>query len=121
MLVISSNQKIYLGLQPIDFRKGIDGIKRLCETVCSQQPYSGHLFVFINRRRTSIKVLSYDGQGFWLSQKRLSSGRFRYWPVQAGPMKQLAVEQLHVLLRNGNLNVLDTAPDWQPSTASARC
>lgn len=117
MLVISASQKIYLGLQPIDFRKGIDGIKRLCETVCSQQPTCGHLFVFINSRRNSIKVLSYDGQGYWLSQKRLSSGRFRHWPTQPGLMKQLAVEQLHVLLRNGNLASLEIAPDWQPVSA----
>ncbi|MCP4473458.1 MAG: IS66 family insertion sequence element accessory protein TnpB [Gammaproteobacteria bacterium] len=121
MLVISANQKIYLGLQPIDFRKGIDGIKQLCETVCSQQPYSGHLFVFINRRRTSIKVLSYDGQGFWLCQKRLSSGRFRHWPNQIGPMKPLAVEQLQVLLRNGNLDSLEVTPNWQTLSAGAPC
>lgn len=116
MLTISPNQKIYLGLQPIDFRKGIDGISRLCQIICFQQPQIGHLFVFINRRRNSIKILTYDGQGFWLSQKRLSTGRFRYWPSQTGPMRRLEVEQLQVLLRNGNPDTLDAAPNWQPLT-----
>jgi IS66 Orf2 like protein len=64
----------------VDFRKGIDGLARVCREVLSTDPFSGTMFVFRNRRGTAIKVLAYDGQGFWFRQKRLSEGRFRYWP-----------------------------------------
>ena len=53
-------------------RKGIDSLARLCQEKLQSDPFSGGLFVFRSRRGTSIRVLVYDGQGFWLAQKRLS-------------------------------------------------
>ena len=61
-------------------------------------PFSGAVFVFRNRRRTAIKILVYDGQGFWLCHKRFSSGRFAFWPAQ----RELEVHELAVLLRGGD-------------------
>ncbi len=54
-------------------------------------------FVFCNRRRTAVKILTYDGQGFWVCHKRLSQGKFPYWPTD-GPIQELAAHQLQVLL-----------------------
>ncbi|MBI4526524.1 MAG: IS66 family insertion sequence element accessory protein TnpB, partial [Deltaproteobacteria bacterium] len=68
------------GRRAVDFRNGIDGLARVCKQVLRADPFSGCLVVFRNRRGTAIKVLTYDGQGFWLAHKRLSSGRFRFWP-----------------------------------------
>ena len=83
MLQVTPQMKILLAVQPADFRKGIDGLAALCKLSLDQDPFAGTVFVFRNRRATAIKVLVYDGQGFWLCQKRLSSGRFHWWPAPA--------------------------------------
>ncbi len=83
-------------------RKGIDSLAELCRAKLDADPFSGCLFVFRSRRATSIKVLVYDGQGFWLATKRLSKGRFRGWPQGEEPTRALRVHQAQVLLAAGN-------------------
>ena len=82
MIQITPQMRILVALEPADFRRGIDGLARICKETLQQDPFSGCVFVFRNRRATALKVLVYDGQGFWLCHKRLSSGRFRWWPSQ---------------------------------------
>lgn len=72
MIQITPQMKIYLAVHPIDFRKGIGKLSGLCRTILNEDPFRGQLFVFRNKDGTSIKLLVYDGQGFWLFQKRLS-------------------------------------------------
>jgi transposase len=60
---------------PVDLRKGIDGLAQLCREKLGADPFSGYLFIFRGRRATAIKLLAFDGQGFWVAQKRLSKGR----------------------------------------------
>ena len=103
MLQITPQMRILVATQPADFRRGIDGLARLCKEVLQQDPFSGWVFVFRNRRATAVKVLVYDGQGFWLCHKRLSSGRFQWWPRDASQASlTLAAHQLQVLLSAGN-------------------
>ena len=83
MLQITPQMKILVAVEPADFRKGIDGLVRVCKDSLQQDPFAGAVFVFRNRRGTAIKALVYDGQGFWLCHKRLSKGRFRWWPSAA--------------------------------------
>ena len=114
MIQVTPHMRILLAVEPVDFRKGIDGLAMLCKTILRADPFTGYLFVFLNRRKTSIKVLSYDGQGFWMCQKRLSQGKFGWWPDNSeGPVKTLGVHELQMLLWNGN--PLDTriAPMWR--------
>jgi transposase len=74
----------------------------------------GTVFVFRNRRGTALKLLTYDGQGFWLCQKRLSQGRFPWWPLAAeGVSQRLAAHQLSVLLAAGNPTRTGAAADWR--------
>jgi len=80
MLHLTSESKILLAIKPIDFRKQIDGLVAVCRNHLGQEPTDGTLFIFINRSMTSIKVLCYEDNGFWLGVKRLSRGRFAYWP-----------------------------------------
>lgn len=80
MLHLTQETKILLALEPIDFRKQIDGLVALCEQVLSHDPRSGQLFVFINRNRSMLKVLCYEDNGYWLATKRLSRGRYALWP-----------------------------------------
>jgi transposase len=77
MLQITPQMRILVAVEAVDFRKGIDSLAELCRAKLNADPFSGCLFVFRSRRATSIKVLVYDGQGFWLATKRLSKGRFR--------------------------------------------
>ena len=70
MLAITPQMKILVAIEPADFRKGIDGLVRLCKDTLCEDPFLGTVFCFRNRRKTAIKVLVYDGQGFWLSHKK---------------------------------------------------
>jgi transposase len=108
MIQVTPQMRILVAVDPVDFRKGMDGLAGLCRTVLQTDPFSGCLFLFRNRRRTSLKVLMYDGQGYWICQKRLSKGRFRWWPQG----KDLAAHQLQALLWNGDPD--QTAPLWKP-------
>jgi transposase len=119
MLQITPQMKILVAVEPADFRKGIDGLAALCKRLLGQDPFAGAVFVFRNRRATAIKVLVYDGQGFWLCQKRPSSGRFRWWPGTADQPKNaatatLAAHQLAVLFSAGDPRRTAAAPDWRP-------
>jgi transposase len=115
MIQVTSQMRIMVAVEPVDFRNGIDGLARICKEVLRADPFAGWLFVFRGRRGTSIKVLGYDGQGFWLCQKRMSSGRFRYWPGKPTEVsKFLAAHELQVLLAGGDPDAARGAPVWRP-------
>jgi transposase len=111
MIQITPHMRILVAVEAVDFRKGIDGLAGICRGTLQMDPFSGYLFVFRNRRGTSIKVLAYDSQGFWLCQKRLSRGRFRWWP-EGDVWRQLMAPQLQTLLWNGNPDKA-AAPVWK--------
>ena len=112
VIVLTPQLRVMVAVAPADFRQGIDGLARRVRQVLSDEPMSGALFVFRNRRGTAIKLLAYDGQGFWLCQKRLSQGRFRQWPTgQAGQV--LAPQELAVLLAGGDWKAAAGAPVWR--------
>ncbi len=115
MIQITPQMRVVVAVEPADFRKGIDGLARLCQEALSHDPFTGWVFVFRNRRATAVKVLVYDGQGFWLCHKRLSSGRFRWWPTsRTAAAKTLAAHQLQVLLSAGNPEAAQAALPWRP-------
>lgn len=96
MIQISPQMRILACIEPVDFRFGIDGLSRICRQVLDADPFSGALFVFCNRSRTALRVLCYDGNGFWLCHKRLSTGRLRSWPVQS----KMDAHELQALIWN---------------------
>jgi len=122
MIQITPQMRILVAIEPTDFRRGIDGLARVCKEVLRHDPFSGCLFVFRNRLATALKILVYDGQGFWLCHKRLSSGRFRCWPSEGAAdqasfgVRTLAAHQLQVLLAAGNPEATQAAPAWRPVT-----
>ena len=73
----SPSVRIFVGREPIDMRKGLDGLSGLVIEVIDEDPQSGHLFVFFNKRRDRMKSLVWDGSGYWLLCKRLEHGRFK--------------------------------------------
>lgn len=76
MISLSPRVAIHAAVEPVDFRKGFDGLVAIVRDEWSQDPFGGALFVFFNRRRDRIKVLVWDSNGFWLHYKRLEQGTF---------------------------------------------
>ena len=115
MIQLTPHMRIWVAVEPTDFRQGIDGLCRVCRQKLSSDPMSGAVFVFRNRRAKALKILVYDGQGFWLCQKRLSAGRFRFWPSAQGknPAWPLQAHELQVLLACGNPEAAKGAPPWR--------
>ncbi len=99
MIRMTASTHILLATQPADFRKGIDGFVALCTLDLAQDARSGSLFVFINRSKTMVRILSYDGTGFWLLTKRLSKGKFTGWPKEDAPLSDIAARHLNQLLQ----------------------
>lgn len=114
MLQLTPQSRIFLAVQPVDFRKGIDGLAALCRQVLHENPLGGTVYVFRNRTGTTLKLLAYDGQGFWLCTKRLSSSHFSWWPTTTTPSVILSAWELTVLLGNGYPDRAQLAPDWRP-------
>jgi transposase len=117
MIQITPQMRILVAVEPVDGRKGIDSLAQLCQERLQTDPFSGCLFVFRSRRGTAIRILVYDGQGFWLAQKRLSKGRFRWWPEGRSPRevaRTMAAHQLQVLLAAGDPTATQAAPAWRP-------
>ena len=112
MIQITPQMRILVAVEAVDGRKGIDSLAQLCREKLAADPFSGCLFVFRSRSATSLKILVYDGQGFWLAQKRLSKGRFVWWPTGTGAAQKLEAHQAQILLAAGNPAV-EAAPVWR--------
>ena len=119
MIQITPQMRILVAIEAVDGRKGIDSLARLCQEKLQADPFSGCLFVFRSRRGTAIRILVYDGQGFWLAQKRLSKGRFRWWPASREVARPLEAHQLQVLLAAGDPTATQAAPMWRRVSVSA--
>ena len=89
MLSILADTKIFLSVAPTDMRKGFDGLQGLVLNVLEQDPLSGQLFLFINRRRDKLKILYWDGDGLAIWYRRLEQGTFQ---VPSPQKDQKAIE-----------------------------
>lgn len=113
MIQITPQMRVLVAVESADFRRGIDGLAQLCRAVLRADPFTGAVFVFRSRRRTAIKLLVYDGQGFWLCHKRLSKGTFRWWPSSSEGAAALQAHELQVLICAGDPSATQAAPVWR--------
>lgn len=113
MIQLTPQSRVFVAVEPADFRRGIDGLAQACRQQLDSDPFSGAIFVFRNKAKTAIKLLAYDGQGFWLCMKRLSSGKLHWWPHSADATVMLSSRALQVLLWNGNPDQAQMAADWK--------
>jgi transposase len=121
MIQLIPQLKILLACQPVDFRRGIDALAALCRKEFDSDPMLGTLYVFRNRRGTALKMLCFDGVGWWLITRRYSSGRIRWWPDQPETLVHpLAAQQLAVLLYQGLPDQASFAPPWRTIPHAAR-
>lgn len=106
----------YVHLDPIDFRAGIDRLVGMCSNELRHDPRSGSAFVFVNSKQTSIKILYYDGSGYWLCQKRFSTGKMKHWPKKMTEAREMTVDMrgLMMLLFDGNLSAANFRKDFHP-------
>jgi transposase len=96
--------RIFLATGSTDLRKSFDALAQLSRDVLEEDPLSGHLFVFCNRRRNRLKILLWESSGFWLLCKRLEKGCF-YWPQTSEQKVELSAAQLSLLLAGIDLKI----------------
>ena len=113
MIQLSPQSRIFLATEPVDFRTGIDGLGAVCRHVLGDNPLEGAIYVFRNRSGTALKLLLYDGQGYWMMMKRLSKGRFSWWPRRPDARVPLSARELIILLWNGHPDRAQMAKDWR--------
>ncbi|RZF23413.1 transposase, partial [Paraburkholderia sp. UYCP14C] len=101
--------KVYLHRDPVDFRYGMNSLSILVEQAMRLNPMDSSLYVFGNRRRDRIKILGWDGSGFWLMIKRLEANRFT-WPDRKTEVVTLTTDVLHALLDGDDITTIRRHP-----------
>lgn len=105
--------KVYIALEPVDMRKGFEGLHGLVRDHLCEDPLSGHLFLFANRGRTRLKALIWDGSGLWVCAKRLERGTF-HWPRAEGETHSVTMrpEELAMLVNGMDLTAARPRENW---------
>ena len=101
--------RVFVAVPPADLRKGYDGLARLAQDVVKEDPLSGHLFVFANRKRNRIKILYWDRDGYAIWMKRLEKGTYR-WPSLASDHVEWTAAELAAVLGGIDLKVTRKRP-----------
>lgn len=98
MLSLPASVRIFVAREPADMRKSFNGLSNLVCDMVDQDPQSGHLFVFFNRRRDLAKILWWDRSGFWLLSKRLERGRFAIFDQANGDASTFSLTSSDLML-----------------------
>lgn len=114
MIQITPQHKLYLWINPVDFRKGVDALVGLCRKQAGS-PYDGTIYAFRNKKGVAVKLLVYDGTGFWLCTKRFSKGRLKHWPKSCD--ERVCATTMTIILNQGAPATM--APSWRALPASA--
>jgi len=117
MLTVPPSVRIYLATEPADMRCSFDGLMARVEGVLTEDPFSGHLFVFRNRRGDRVKILFWDRSGFCLWYKRLEKGTFHF-PSASTASLEVEAAELMLLLEGIDLHGARRRPRWQKSRSS---
>lgn len=116
MIFFTPHMRIFVATGAVDLRKGFDALAAYCRDELEFDPFSGIVFAFTNRNRTHLRLLYYDSQGLWLCTKRLSKGRFPWWPKaskEGGKAKQLDAHQMQLLIFGGNGDKVEVIEPWR--------
>jgi len=92
MITVSPGMRIVVASEPIDFRKGLDGMVAVVQRRLLFDPFAGDLFIFRSKRSDRIKVVAWDGTGLFLFYKRLEQGRFTWPPIRQGTITLTAAQ-----------------------------
>lgn len=120
MLTLPPSVRIYLASEPVDLRRGHDGLYAIVRNQWKLDPFAGHLFAFVGRRGNRIKILFWDRGGFVIYYKRLERGRFRLpRPREGAASITLDATQLGMLLDGIDVERVRRARHWSPPVAVA--
>jgi transposase len=114
MLTLPTAVRVFLCVTPVDFRRGFDGLSGIVREEFGDDPLSGHLFVFRNRRGDRIKILYWDRGGFWLLYKRLERGTFRF-PRSDEARVEISAVDLGLIIEGIDLASVKRRPRFVPS------
>jgi transposase len=115
MITLPSSVRVYLAAEPVDLRRGHDGLVAIVRGTWRLNPFDGHLFVFLGRRLDRVKILVWDRNGFVLYYKRLSQGRFRMPRVPADAQRvELDATTLAMLLDGIDTKYVRRPVAWNP-------
>ncbi|KAA3628036.1 MAG: transposase [Proteobacteria bacterium] len=115
MLSVPPTMRVFVALEPTDMRKSFDGLANAARSVIEQDPLSGHLFVFFNRRRTMMKAVYWDRNGYSLLGKRLEKGTFVLPRGNDRNVVELEAAELALILEGIDLSNARRRPRWKPS------
>jgi transposase len=118
MITLPTSVRVYLAAEPIDLRRGHDGLVALVRGMWRLNPFDGHLFVFLGRRLDRVKILVWDRNGFVLYYKRLSQGRFRMPKVPVAATRiELDATTLAMLLDGIDTRYVRRPQAWVPPSS----
>lgn len=115
MIALPAGTRVWVAAGVTDMRKGMDGLAALVQTTLSENPFSGHIFVFRGRRGDLVKLVWFDGDGMCLFAKRLERGRF-VWPQAMSGTVALSAAQLSMLLEG--IDWRRPVKTWRPELAA---
>ena len=112
MFRFDEDLKVYLHRDPVDFRYGMNSLSILVEQAMQLNPMDSSLYIFGNRRHDRVKILFWDGSGFWLMTKRLEASRF-IWPDNKAEVVTMTTNVLHALLDGDDITTVRRHPEQQ--------
>ena len=116
MIAPGSDVQVFIATEPIDFRKGMDGLALAVQERFGQDPFGGAIFVFRSRRADRVKVLAWDRTGMVLVHKRLDAGRF-VWPALRDGVVRVSPAQFAALFEGLDWRLVRPAPARRPEAA----
>ncbi len=118
MILLPSSVRVYVAVHPVNMHKSFEGLSNAVRSVIGQDPLSGHVFCFLNRRRTAVKLLVWTRGGFTIVYKKLERGRFTFVAdVQAGATSvSIGADELALLLEGVDATGARRSPRWSRPT-----
>ena len=113
MIQLDLRTEVMVAINPIDFRCGIESLGGLIKSQFKLDPFNGVYFLFTNKRRSGIKILTYDGQGFCLFYKRFSQGKLNWWPNSKDEISKLDSKNVLLLIYNGDAENIKFQENWK--------
>ena len=120
MILVPRSVRIYVATSPMNLRKSFEGLSNEVRTVLAGDPISGHVFIFVNRRATQVKLLLWTRGGFTIVHKRLERGRFTFPArVTANAARvEIDAHELAMLLEGLVASTMRSAARWSPGLAA---
>jgi transposase len=121
VLTLPATVRIYIAAEPVDLRRGFDGLATATRQIIREDPLSGHLFCFLNRRANRLKVLLWQPSGYLLLFKRLEHGRFKLPQIPAPGQRHLMMEPTDLALMMEGIDLRDARrrKRWTPQNSLA--